>query len=472
MTDMTPHDDLDREFLAWLDDAAPRPTPRNLGVVLERTRGMRQRPGWSSLERWLPMTVISIPSASPPLRLAWLLLIGVLVVAMGAGVALLGSGVFTSTPPDDARPNTIAIPQGGAAVLAFATSSGDLFTIRADGSDRRQITSGPEQDNVPVWSPDGTRIAFRRIDGDTVSVAVVEAGGGVPSIVHTNDRGTTSGGCFPHAPAWSPDGEWLVFTADGCGEPAELLAAPADGSSPPTGFLEQGILASGPAWATSADDGTQIAFVGSGADAGTGVYVIDIPAGGRIGAEPRVSARLVSGDASEVDWSIGRWSPLTTPSWSPDGTMIATAAGDNDCVYPFSGSMDAYVMPADGSGPVLVTTSSDKEYNPLWSPDGRHLALQRIVEPSEWINRRPCTMAVWVTDADGANAHRLEVLGTDDSQPPLWSPDGTRIVGNTVDVIDDVEHYDMYIETIDGSSPVVYVDDVGFATWQPVVAPL
>jgi hypothetical protein len=64
------------------------------------------------------------------------------------------------------------------------------------------------------------------------------------------------------------------------------------------------------------------------------------------------------------------------------------------------------------------------------------------------------------------------VLGTDDSQPPFWSPDGTRIVGNTVRVVGSAEHYDMYIETVDGSSPIVTVEDAGFATWQPVAASL
>ena len=73
---------------------------------------------------------------------------------------------------------------------------------------------------------------------------------------------------------------------------------------------------------------------------------------------------------------------------------------------------------------------------------------------------------------DGTNAHRIEGLWTDDAQPPLWSPDGTRILGNSVDVIDGVEHYDLAIVTVDGNSPIVTVDDVGFATWQPVAAAL
>ena len=71
---MTPHDELDRELLSWLDDIGSRSTPRNLEMVLERTRHMRQRPAWASFERWLPMTVITArPAMAMPLRMAWLL---------------------------------------------------------------------------------------------------------------------------------------------------------------------------------------------------------------------------------------------------------------------------------------------------------------------------------------------------------------------------------------------------------------
>jgi Tol biopolymer transport system component len=135
--------------------------------------------------------------------------------------------------------------------------------------------------------------------------------------------------------------------------------------------------------------------------------------------------------------------------------------------------MDAFVIDARRGGPhAAIADDAAKEYNPTWSPDGTQLAFQRIVEPSERVNGRQCTMAVWITDHDGTNPRRLQTLGSDDTQPPLWSPDGTRIVGITVEVIDGVEHYDLYIETVDGSSPVVIVDDVGYATWQPVVAPI
>ena len=52
---MTQHDGFDRTLSAWLDEQAGHGTPTYLGDVLARTIRTRQRPAWSSLERWLPV---------------------------------------------------------------------------------------------------------------------------------------------------------------------------------------------------------------------------------------------------------------------------------------------------------------------------------------------------------------------------------------------------------------------------------
>jgi Tol biopolymer transport system component len=81
-------------------------------------------------------------------------------------------------------------------------------------------------------------------------------------------------------------------------------------------------------------------------------------------------------------------------------------------------------------------------------------------------------MAPWIVDADGTDERRLEGLSADDTQPPFWSPDGTRIVGSTIRSAGSPQHWDLFVVTVDGSAPMVIVPDVGVATWQPVAAPL
>jgi dipeptidyl aminopeptidase/acylaminoacyl peptidase len=461
---MTTSHDFDDLITAWLADEAPLREPDDLALLaLARTRHTRQMAGPGRLERWHPMAVLTAPrAASIPVRMAWLVLITLLVLAIAAGGFIAGSHLLGTTPPT---------PVGGAAVLAF-DSNGDLFTIRADGNDRHQLTDGPERDAVPVWSPDGTRIAFRRTDADGTSVAVTDAGGGTPRTLF-HSASPAGGECVPHAPAWSPDSDWLVFPDDDCARFTDLYVASADNRSAARTFLAPGMVGTAPAWSAGPGDGPSIAFVGKDAE-GEGIFVARVEAG--IDAQPPISAFRISDPDPSLHWAESGWAPLAAPSWSPDGLWVAAAAGTTtNCIYATTGTMDAFVIKVWRPGQSAMAAGDAKEYNPIWSPDGQTIAFQRIVDPSEYIDNRPCTMAVWIADVVDmgvTNERQLSVRTTDDAQPPLWSPDGTRIVGNTIHVRDGVEHGDLYIETIDGISPPVYVEDVGYATWQPIAAPL
>jgi Tol biopolymer transport system component len=56
------------------------------------------------------------------------------------------------------------------------------------------------------------------------------------------------------------------------------------------------------------------------------------------------------------------------PRWSPDGTRIAFTANHH-------GNFDIYVMNADGSGLIEITSSPNDELEPAWLPDGTALAF-------------------------------------------------------------------------------------------------
>jgi Tol biopolymer transport system component len=114
----------------------------------------------------------------------------------------------------------------------------ELHVMNLDGGDHRQLTDDDTGDGSPAWSPDGARIAFvsNRAEsarclfhdcaGYTNELYVMDAdGGGVTRLTET-----------PHeeaSPAWSPDGERIVYSRI-LDENAthELYVVNADGSCP------------------------------------------------------------------------------------------------------------------------------------------------------------------------------------------------------------------------------------------------
>jgi Tol biopolymer transport system component len=97
------------------------------------------------------------------------------------------------------------------------------------------------------------------------------------------------------------------------------------------------------------------------------------------------------------------------PEFSPDGSRIAFASAR-------SGSLDVYVMDADGSNTRRLTTTRGNQSQPTWSPDGSQIAYQSDQDGDH----------LYVMDADGRGARRV----TDDLAPeiePAWSPDGSWI---------------------------------------------
>ena len=81
---------------------------------------------------------------------------------------------------------------------------GQVFTMRPDGSDPRQITHDGVKKCDPAFSPDGSEIAYSSSNGHYY---VVPAAGGTP--VDIFPEGVDAEGT--RRPTWSPDGNTIVF---------------------------------------------------------------------------------------------------------------------------------------------------------------------------------------------------------------------------------------------------------------------
>jgi Tol biopolymer transport system component len=471
---MNPRDDLDRMLEAWLDEPYAAPTSRILGRVLERTQRTRQRRAWANLERWLPMSVITRPALAPPLRVAPLLLLVPVILALVAGGAILGPRLLTPYAAADGSNGTAAIPQGDDAIFAFrAYEGGDIFTVRADGTDLRQLTDDGAVTSEPIWSPDGTRMAFNLRQDGLDSLVVMDAGGGERTTLATYDP--PQGDCDSWSTwslTWSPDGTTLIFpTAEGCSFDLSIVAA--DGSAPAAKLLAPGLNSVHAAWSP---DGTKLAYLASEPSGSTGLYVADTTALEALSGG--IQGELLSPDLGP---DLGTWSfgdEFDQPQWSPDGTELAVAAVPHG--FFLVDAEGIYIVQSDGSGQRLLT---ERAGNAAWSPDGQLIAFQRTVDPSEYVNSRPCTVRTWIIDADGSDERELAELGDGCDAPPRWSPDGTRLASVLIEQTpDDPEMsgasdssvgvpFHLGFVMVDGSSPPVLLQDA-IGSWQPVAAPL
>jgi dipeptidyl aminopeptidase/acylaminoacyl peptidase len=198
-----------------------------------------------------------------------------------------GSPVFS---PDGTR---IAFVRGGA-------TPNDIFVMDSDGSGVVNLTSTPNaNENDPTWSPDGTRIAYTRCGNSRCGLWTMSSTGSNQRPV----KGNVSG----FEPSWSPDGRLIAFdTASGgagCGERIGVVRP--DGSHLRL-VTSCHVGGESPSWAPN---GQRLAFVRS--------------------PSPRSRIWVVNRDGSHAHAVMSRPIPLlSTPAWSPDGTGIAFSYGD------------------------------------------------------------------------------------------------------------------------------------------------
>ena len=107
---------------------------------------------------------------------------------------------------------------------------------------------------------------------------------------------------------------------------------------------------------------------------------------------------------------------ISDPQVSPDGRTIAFVIRVTD-LEANKGRMDLWVVGTDGSGLRRLTTDPANDWNPRWSPDGKHLYF---------VSTRSGSSQVWRLRVDGGEAQQVtdQPLDVDNL---VVSPDGTRL---------------------------------------------
>ena len=284
--------------------------------------------------------------------------------------------------------------QANSGKIVFVDEFFRLLVINADGTGQSILTEGGNvRDGNPVYSPDGSKIAFDRAILGKTHIYIMNADG-------TNPVAVTSDGPLPNTsfhryPTWSPDGTRLAFISDregarkseiwvininggGLTKLTTNIQVGSDGAGPVFGWDQN------PRWSP---DGSRIAFDST-----------------RDGLS-QTKLYVMNADGSNQTRLTDNVNDDRFPSWSPDSQRIAFRRSNG-----FTAGIN--IINRDGSNPVHVTIDGGA---PVWSPDGLRFVTTQS-DPN--IGFKP---ALFVLNIDGTNSVKI-TNNSFGSSSPAWAP--------------------------------------------------
>jgi Tol biopolymer transport system component len=402
------NDMLERTVREWLLAEAEVPMRDHLEDVLSQTSVQRQRPAWSSPERWLPMDTALRPRLFRTPRPSQVLLVGALILALLAALLLyVGSRQHRLPPPFGPARNGIVLSSG----------NGDIVQIDPATLARRTVIGGPTFDFGPAFSRDGTRFLFLR--GAPNDCGKPDCG---LYLMAANADGSHVRQLTPNGMPqldwadWSPDGAKIAFlTADPKGPGRVLAVVNADGSGLHVDTAGRPLYPAG--WLPP--DGAEIVIRSehaSAVDPPVGIYAVHLDGTGLRSLTTRPAH-------SSNDYQ--------TVAVSQDGRLVAYR-DDGD-----QGGFQEHILDL-ATGVDRILPGPKGQSGGTFSPDGTQIAYLRGVsgDPRLPPTAQADMIQLVVAPVDGSSTGRLlgkrAPWGSDG--PTInnysWTADGTAILAN------------------------------------------
>lgn len=286
----------------------------------------------------------------------------------------------------------------------------------------REVSDYPVFGCCPIWSPDGTQIAFTSSNFRSFNVNIFRGG---DQLLNVPSRPS-------QVAAWSPDSTSLLLSGMST-RLDELYRVSSDGENFRS-LTEEVDDSWMPVW--SPDD-RYIVFVGGDGYGDWNIFRMDSDGG-------NVLPLTTSSDHENNMF----------PEISPDSQRIAF-------VSDRYGGQDIYLMNIDGSDLQRLTWTTAYEMQASWSPDGQKLLV--IAQPLGLTSGDIYVIEV----ADGNTRHLIQHSSFIFSSSPSWSPDGSEIL---FVYQNESGSADIYVANADGSNlrQLTHNPDLeSFPVWQP-----
>jgi TolB protein len=264
--------------------------------------------------------------------------------------------------------------------IAFTSDregSADLFRVKPDGSAIERLTDSPAYDDQAAFSPDGKQLVFVSTrSGGTSDLWTID-------LASRRTKALTSGAGGDFRPSWSPDGRWIAFSSDRAGAigfghgrwegllRADLYVIHPDG----TGLKrvsEHGDFCGSPKW--RADSQHVIAYCMTAEQTLANRQPNPVP-----GNDTRLlSFDIASGVSSEVPAGPGvKFNPAFV------GSTVAYIRKDS----PVGANLAGIYYSEGRRGPIGDVREAS------WSPDGT-----RVVFHKRLVAQRPTWTKIWSRD--------------------------------------------------------------------------
>jgi Tol biopolymer transport system component len=460
LTGRVPFDgDTDSDVLVSILERQPPPlehsvagSPRELeGIVKKALCKGREARYQAAAELLTDLKSVGLGRTSRGTAIRLGLLVATLALIVGGSVWFF----FTHQPPKSALPpiavgpftsfpgwegNPAFSPDGNQIAFDWAGEKGDnsdIYVMLIGSEKPLRLTTDLAADFEPKWSPDGRQIAFIRRTESEFAIHTVAALGGPDRKLLSLGAWANWVGSVPNLD-WSPDGKYIACVEKRSSQPPNIFLF-----SPENGERRMLTSSTSPAlgdfFPVFSPDSRTVAFVRKVADLSQDIYLVSVT-----GGEPRrltfdnqlIISGAWSADGREIIFSsdrggtFGLWK-LSAAGGTPErltfgGHYVPLAAisrQQNRLAYvQWSGDWNIYrIEVADStrstSPPVKLTSSTQLDSNPQFSPDGMRIVFQ---------SNRSGNNEIWMCNSDGSNPIQLTALkkfaGT-----PRWSRDGKQI---------------------------------------------